>query len=176
MTLSPSERDTLSRTLDELFFITLCCILPPLVAFADLLRLGHFLTESSIAEALQDVLLLVICIRIAFQAAHHPDHRGWLFLFLSVFVTMFIREHDNLLDTIFKGFWKVPALIWISAMLYWISRFHRQTIIGPMFFFYSQTHAFTFVSGFRFWLSSAASMAAAPLYGMIFSSAITPRE
>lgn len=136
------------QSIEDLFFIVLCCILPPLAAFADLIRIGGFLPESSIAELFQDLLLMVMCLRFARAARRHPDHQGWLYLCVTLLVAMLIREHDSILDQVWKGFWKLPVLLWVTGMVTWTFTRHRDTMADALSFFCTTDARIYFMIGF----------------------------
>ncbi len=103
------------------FVITLVII------YVDILALGSVMGEGSLVEISQALLILGSAVFFALGARHHADLRGYLLLVSTLFICMFIRENDGLLDPIDHGFWKVPVLI--IAILGGFAVFkHRSTL------------------------------------------------
>lgn len=80
------------------------------IIYADILLLGNLLDETSLTEIFQAAMILASAVLFGFGAMRVPASRGYLIVMATLFLSMFIRENDRVLDTIWHGFWIVPVL------------------------------------------------------------------
>ena len=83
--------------------------------------------EGSLVEWCQALLILGSAIFFGLGARNHASLRGYLILVSALFLCMFVRENDGVLDGIVHGFWRVPVLI-IAVVAGFLVFKNRKTI------------------------------------------------
>lgn len=101
--------------------IGICCVslMTIAVIYADVLVLENVLGEGSLVEWCQALLILGSAVFFAIGARRHQDLRGYLILVSALFLCMYVRENDGVLDHIVHGFWRAPvlAIVIVAALL-----------------------------------------------------------
>lgn len=95
----------------QAFGIFVAFVITIAVIYVDILVMGNAMVEGSLVEWKQALLIFGSAIFFALGARHHKDQRGYLILVTTLFLCMFVRENDGVLDGIVHGFWRVPVLI-----------------------------------------------------------------
>ncbi|MEM9425322.1 MAG: hypothetical protein AAGA06_01345 [Pseudomonadota bacterium] len=102
------------------------------VIYLEVRMLGGTMSEGGLVESVQ-ALLIALCSLTFFLGAHrHPDQRGYLILVAALFLCMFVRENDRVLDQIAHGFWSVPTLLIIAATVVAVAK-DRATLLNPLY-------------------------------------------
>ena len=113
-------------------FLTLftALLLAAIVIYVDTIMLGNTMGETSLVQILQAFLILGSAALFGAGASLSIDQRGYLILVSTLFLCMFVREQDGLLDNIVHGFWRVPVLIIATVGLIGVMR-NRNTVRVP---------------------------------------------
>ncbi|GLT15191.1 hypothetical protein [Vibrio algivorus] len=112
----------------QFLLLALLVTLPIATLSYDLIYLKHGITETSLTEYFQELILLLSSLSFAYIAYKEPSTRHFCTLAAGFFGCMFIRELDGLFDLVFHGFWIVPALFLAAACMIFASRNIKQTI------------------------------------------------
>lgn len=112
------ESSTLKSNLLFTLELTLACLLVFIALCLDCIYFKNSLSELSVTEISQQLLLLSIASRFFIQSRHHSELNKACFFFSMLFLVFFIRELDHWLDYILHGFWKYPALLIIGYCLF----------------------------------------------------------
>jgi len=109
---------SLGEVATRFFYLALVVILPPTCLFIDLKILGNSITESSVTEIAQILLLILSIGCFTFLAIKKVDERSFFLLAAAFFTCMLIRELDAVFDLIAHGFWAcIVAPVAISAIV-----------------------------------------------------------
>lgn len=127
----------------EFLALTILMLLIPFFISVDITILKNGLSETSITELMQEFFIFISAIIFYKVSSREVESKGLFILISGLFIIMFIREADYYLDTIFHGFWKVPALIILITTLYYALK-NKSTILQPLLT-YSQTKKFTYI-------------------------------
>lgn len=113
-------------------FLTLFLLIVLIIAviYADLLVFGNTMDERSMVQNSQALLILGSAAFFAVAANKSRDQRGYLTLVSTLFLCMFVRENDGLLDNIEHGFWRIPVIIIASVGMIIVIR-NRKTLWTP---------------------------------------------
>ncbi|PSJ38169.1 hypothetical protein C7I36_14525 [Zobellella taiwanensis] len=106
-------------------------LLVPATVFIDLAWLDNGLSESSLTEGLQALLILCSALMCAHGARVQPERRGFLILVAGFFCCLFIRELDYLFDRLHDGLWQLLALTTTLVSLL-AALPHRQGLLPAM--------------------------------------------
>lgn len=91
----------------EFTALSVTVLMVPLFLALDLLVFRNRVTEFSLTELSQELLVLATTILLGFKARRHPESKGLLTLMCGFFACLFIRELDCFFDTVFyRGFWR----------------------------------------------------------------------
>ena len=122
---------TIARTAADLTVLTAISFVAPLAAYLDVEVLHDGLTEISVTEISQSILLLLSTLLFCLEAKRRPYARGFLVLVAGFFACMFIREQDYFLDLILREGWlflAVPtAVVSVGLAVVW-----RKSVLTPM--------------------------------------------
>ncbi|WP_417839801.1 hypothetical protein [Tritonibacter scottomollicae] len=102
-----------------------------LAVMIDLKLLKNSVSEASLTEALQAVLVLASALIFIWRAMREVEARGYLIGLATLFTCMFIRENDAYLDQVYHGFWAVPVGIAAVAGAVLIGRY-KATLVEPL--------------------------------------------
>lgn len=107
--------------------MTFVGIAVPLIVYLDMIVIFEKMSERSLTEGGQLVLLALTALLFALGASRLSQATGYLAAMATLALVMCIRESDGLLDSIAQGFWAYPALFVAVAggILIWQ---HRRTI------------------------------------------------
>lgn len=96
----------------------------PLILMLDTNVLGDAMSEDSLTERLQVVLIVISTLIFATGTALHNGLRGYLGAVATLFACMAIRENDSVFDKVYHGFWLIPALVALAvgAVFVWKNR------------------------------------------------------
>ncbi|MDD1780244.1 hypothetical protein LRP49_03425 [Enterovibrio sp. ZSDZ35] len=113
-----NQSNTIFKALCHFFSLALLVALPVLVVQIDINVLHNGLSEQSLTEYLENVLLLSTIACYVLIAVKKPDFRHFGVLVAGFFLCLFIRELDKWFDDNFwHGFWVYPAAIVASSAL-----------------------------------------------------------
>jgi hypothetical protein len=90
--------------------LSILSLLPAVFVYIDFKVINSGISEVSLTEISQEILLLATALIFFHGARKKPDARGFLLLSGGFFSCMFIRELDAFLDMVWHGFWLWPAL------------------------------------------------------------------
>lgn len=119
------------RATAEFLLLAVLTAAVPLIVYVDSVVLGNGVSEYSMTELLEDVLLLFAAVEFLVEAWERPDARGFLVLAGGFFACMLIRELDFLFDMVHHGFWLYPALVTAVASVV-VAIMYRRTVLAPM--------------------------------------------
>ncbi|MEL0628673.1 hypothetical protein [Psychromonas aquatilis] len=104
----------------QFLLLSVLAILPILTLAYDLIYTQHQgISEYSMTEYLQELLLLSTVLVYSYIAYKKTSHRHFAVLLAGFFCCLLIREFDALLDKIQHGFWVYPALlVALSSIIY----------------------------------------------------------
>lgn len=129
--------------LAEPVLLIILTIAVPLIVALDVIVLKHGLTEFSVTEVCQSVLLLMSTVLVGSAARKQTGSRGFLVLLTGFLGAMFIRENDKFMDFISQGFWFYPAMLVGAGSIIYAMR-HRDTVIQPAIRF-TNTKSYTYL-------------------------------
>jgi hypothetical protein len=140
--LSTTGRRVLAL-LTEALMLVLALAAVPVVVLLDTTVLGTHMSEHSLTELLQGMLIGLSALAFGWSAARISSSRGYLALVAGLFGWMFLRENDAVFDMIVHGFWQVPAtaVLLTGAGIAWL---HRQRVL-PAFLAHAETRQSTYV-------------------------------
>ena len=120
---------TFTYAVKELLLYTLTCVATFCVLLLDVIWLSPQLSEYSITEIGQELILLIIAVTFFKLAWRYSEQRNTHLLIAGLFTCMLIRELDALFDHIIHGFWFYPAII-ITLVIITITfiRCQKQTL------------------------------------------------
>lgn len=130
----PSDRKNLRSiraAAGKFFLLTTFVLLAPLAVYLDTNVFGQGISEQSITEWTQEILLFSSALMFAFVAWRRPAGRGFSVLVAGFFGTMLIRELDSVFDSIAHGFWVYPASLWIITVIALAARY-RHDLLATM--------------------------------------------
>ncbi|MFA5631662.1 MAG: hypothetical protein WC997_09135 [Porticoccaceae bacterium] len=131
----------------ESFFLALCTLLPTLFIFVDVVVMGHQVSESSLTEHAQVILLFVSALLFLLHSWRHLGSRGFCLLVSGFFGCMLIREVDGYLDLVWHGFWVWPANLLAIVTILYVALCCRNTVLVPMAAFINTKPYFHIVFG-----------------------------
>lgn len=139
----PRIRMLLLEAAKEFFGLMALLILVVLVVRLDVVVFGDSISEASFTEAMHVLLTLATGLIFVRGAARYAQARGYLVLVATMCGLIVIRENDYLLDYIWHGFWKWPALaLGLTGLTIGLS--YRGTLAIP-FLQHFQTRSGTFM-------------------------------
>lgn len=141
----------------QFFFLALLVTLPVLTIGYDLIYLDNGLSESSVTEFLQAIVLFLSASSFYFIAYKEPSTRHFCVLVAGFFTCMLIREFDEFLDAIVHGFWVYPALLVALGSILFAARNAKQTI-----------HTFAYFTQSRHFVSLCLGMALLLVFSRLF--------
>tara|TARA_R110002049_G_C9168976_1_gene561696 strand:+ start:2912 stop:3577 length:666 start_codon:yes stop_codon:yes gene_type:complete len=117
-----------------------------LAVMIDLKLLKNGVSEASLTEVLQALLVLVSALIFIWRAIHEVGARGYLIGLATLFTCMFIRENDAHLDQIYHGFWVVlGAMAALCGAV--IMRRYKTTFAAPLARQFAERHSTFMVMG-----------------------------
>ncbi|WP_053062498.1 hypothetical protein [Photobacterium aquae] len=128
---SNTKRNPLIESLSLFAYFALLLGCTGLAIHADVILLHGTVQDNSVIESLQDVYLLTSCLLFITVAVRQPRQRGFAVLVGGFFAVLLIRELDGVLDYVYHGFWKVPALI-VSGYAIWFAYKHKQDTLNDL--------------------------------------------
>lgn len=135
---SSSKWLSLGEVVTRFFCLALVVTLPPICLFIDLKVIGNGISENSVTEVAQIVLLILSVACFIFLARKKINERAFFLLAAAFFSCMLIRELDALFDLIAHGFWAcIVAPVAISAIINAIKN-GQSTLLGLSRFVTSQ--------------------------------------
>jgi len=132
------------RSLKTFSVMTLLIMLIPVATVVDTQVIGHSITEYSIVEVAQELLLAFTIILFIAVSRLRSDLRAVTTIAACTFAFMLIRELDYFFDKIQHGCWAYPAAIVIAALLYFTYA-ERATLLQA-WAKYAQTNAYHQIS------------------------------
>jgi len=126
----------------EFFALLATMVLVVACVYIDIGILGNHISEVSVTEFSQSIVILLTVLLFLSKAKKEPESAGLFILISSFFAMVFIREADYYLDFVYHGFWKVPVFITFFSTLFLAYR-HKNTIIAPLLN-YQNSKAFTY--------------------------------
>jgi hypothetical protein len=128
--MSSQARSLLITFMLVLLMAVAIATVPFIVGF-DVIQLENKLSESSVTELTQELLLAISVLLFLITAVRRPESRGFLVLVTGFLACMLIREGDMWFDLITKGFWVYPATLCAAVSIYLAIR-NRGTVLLPM--------------------------------------------
>lgn len=114
-----SSKATFQRVVLNVLVLAALSIFVNLCLRVDFTLLHHGLSESSMTELAQSLMLAVTSLAFFLLAQRNRSIRHASILFGGFFTVLFIRESDVWFDLIFHGAWVIPALlVTFSACFY----------------------------------------------------------
>ncbi len=141
----------------QFFFLSLLVTLPVLTVGYDLIYLDNGLSESSVTEYLQVIILFLSASSFYYIAYKDLSTRHFCILVAGFFTCMLIREFDEYLDAIVHGFWVYLALFVAVSCIAFSSRNVKQT-----------THTFAHFTQSRHFVSLCLGMALLLVFSRLF--------
>jgi len=126
------ECDAITRAAAEFLVLALMALVPTITVYVDVMLIGHGVPDPSVTELTQEALILISSILFWRLAYHSREHRGFYVLVAGCFGCMFIREQNNLLDSLYLGAWMVPAMLLALSSMGYALIVWRPTIIPGM--------------------------------------------
>ncbi len=108
----------IQKGLLQFFIQCLVAAVAYLVIRTDIIILKNGLSENSLTEYYQQILLLIVVFSFSYIAITNKEARSFSILIIGFFSCMCIRESDGVLDEVYHGFWLVPALIVTFTCIY----------------------------------------------------------
>ena len=137
----------MNTTLKNIFFDAFVMLLLMTLVFSayylDIFIFQHGMPENSMTEFLQSLCLIFVVICFMTTMKKHDKSKGLWITLVTLFLLMLIREQDHYLDSVYHGFWKIPASIVFFVGLAAIVC-NKSTIIPPLLHHY-QNHRFTYI-------------------------------
>ena len=120
--LVPENMNTTQKrivfALAEALFLVLGTLMVSFFLAIDILYFGNDVSEISLTEIAQEVMVFVTAVIFGVSAWSRPESRGFLVLACGFFACIFIRELDALFDVcVCHGFWIAPAALAGGASL-----------------------------------------------------------
>jgi len=132
------------RSLKSLSCLTLLVMLIPVATVVDTQIIGHSITENSIIEVTQELLLALTLVLFIAISRMRRDLRAVTTIAASAFAFMLIRELDYFFDKIQHGFWVYPATLVAASLLYFT--YAERSNLLQAWAKYSQTNAYHQIS------------------------------
>ncbi|NNE06206.1 MAG: hypothetical protein HKN15_10835 [Xanthomonadales bacterium] len=139
-------RSLLRSTLLEGGVLFLGAVLVPLVVISDREVFMHGLSEHSVTEFLQAILVLLSASVFWMRSAQLPEYRSWLQCMGGFFTIVLIREMDFYLDYVYHGFWSLVASLFLVFVVVLALR-SRGTFKNGLAHFISSNSTPYFMSG-----------------------------
>ena len=108
----------IQKGLLQFFIQCLVVAVAYLVIRTDIIFLKDGLSENSLTEYYQQILLLIVIFSFSYIAIINKEVRSFSILIIGFFSCMCIRESDGVFDKVYHGFWLVPALIVTFTCIY----------------------------------------------------------
>lgn len=124
-------------------FLVLAMLWVPAAVYLDVVVLKHGMPEYGVTEISQEFSLLVITLLFYWMAIRLSHQRGFLFLVAGLFLSMLIRELDNIFDLIQHGFWKYPVT-GVVLLSFILAGIFRSTVL-PAMAEASRSHSFAYI-------------------------------
>ena len=158
----------------EVCLMTLVGITVPAIVYLDMLVIFEMMSERSLTEGSQLVLLALTATLFAFGAARLPQARGYLVAMATLVTVMCIRESDGLLDKISQGFWVYPALLVAlgGGLMIWLN---RRTISAGFMQHYASRYGMLVLMGFFVLIVFSRSFGSGDLWRAIMAENYTPQ-
>ncbi len=131
MPMNESKTRIVFNKLAEFLLLAALALLPILTVYVDIIVIGHGLSDRSVTEYTQEMLIFLSAILFWYGAWRNPQSRGFLLLVAGFFTCMYIREYDELLNSISHGFWVYPAMLTAIATIVGAIAC-RDTVLTPM--------------------------------------------
>lgn len=134
----------LGRASRELLVLVAAAVLAPVIVAVDLVVLENGISEVSMTESFQEILLLLCVLLFGYKSMKVPQTRGALVLITGFFLCLLIRELDFFFDTVlWHGAWIWPvALIVLTSC--WLAYRNNDTLFQPATSFL-KTRSYVFV-------------------------------
>lgn len=121
---------SMGRFWAEVLTLTIVSILVPLLVLLDATILFDHMSEGTLTEWAQAVLIIWTAALFFSGARTIPKAKGYLICAATLCCCMFLRENDVYFDVIWHGFWAVPVGIVLCLGVAFAIR-HRQTVREP---------------------------------------------
>lgn len=158
----------------EFFGLMALLVLVVVVVRLDVLVLSDTISEDSVTETLHVALTLCTGLIFVHGAVRHPQARAYLICVATMCGLIVIRENDHLLDHVWHGFWKLPALALGLTGLALVLRF-KGTLAVP-FLQHFQTRSGTFMyCGFLLLVVFSRLFGTGALWEPVMGAAYDPR-
>ena len=138
------EKQIIRRAFLDFVRLAGLMVLVTIIVSLDTMVLNQPVSEYSVTEITQAILILFCALAFAAGARGQPSSRGFLVLVAGFFGTMFIRECDAYLDKIQQGFWVIPATLLTALSITYAWRY-KHTLLNSMAEFAESKH-FAYIS------------------------------
>ena len=110
--ITPKEtKSIIFQSIKTFFIYAIICAIPPVILRWDAMLREEFISEISLTENLQ-LLMLVCTVALFVHIAYKTKSlRRACILIAGFFLALFIRENDARLDSVYHGFWFPIALV-----------------------------------------------------------------
>lgn len=145
MSFSHNRSATILRGVLHFLFLSVAAALPVAIIWLDLTVLRNGVSEASLTEYSEQLLLVLTVLCYLYVAKIKPEFRSFGALVVGFFACLLIRELDSFFDKfVWHGFWVYPASLVAASALVYALRDKKQTLDG-FSDFVSGTH-FPFLS------------------------------
>ncbi|WP_162940913.1 hypothetical protein [Photobacterium salinisoli] len=111
---SAASHESVNPLLTPVALFMAIAVMAAIAAFIikiEMLQLSGNLGENSLVEYTQELFLFLTSALFLGVAIKQPGQKGFAVLVSAFFMVLLIRELDGLLDLIWHGFWKFPAVV-----------------------------------------------------------------
>lgn len=134
---------TLKNIIFDAFVMLVLMTLVFSAYYLDIFIFQHGMPENSMTEFFQSLCLIFVVSCFLTTMRKHDKSKGLWLILVTLFLLMLIREQDHYLDSVYHGFWKIPA-----AIVFFVGSVaivcNKNTIIPPLLHHY-QNHRFTYI-------------------------------
>ena len=121
---------SMGRFLGEAIALVLMSVLVPFLIYLDATVLFGQISETSLTEWTQALLIFSTAALFFVGARKIPTARGYLMSAATLCFCMFLRENDAHFDDIWHGFWAVPVgLVFCFGFAFAVR--HKETLRAP---------------------------------------------
>lgn len=132
------EIKAIQKGILQLFIQCIFATVAYLVVRTDIVTLHNGLSEHSLTEYYQQLLLLIVILSFSYIATTNSEVRSFSILIIGFFTCMLIRECDGLFDEVYHGFWLIPALFTVAISFYFALKDKKKLLTTSSRFFDSR--------------------------------------
>ena len=132
----------IQKGLLQFFIQCIVAAIAYLVIRTDIIVLKNGLSENSLTEYYQQILLLIVIFSFSYIAVVKKEARSFSLLIIGFFSCMCIRESDGVLDKVYHGFWLVPALLVAFSCIYFALK-DKKGLLSTAAHFFDSRYVYT---------------------------------